>query len=120
MDADTTELIHLAFDRAPASLANVAIQRAREQALGDGSLATSYELLLPDGNVRAWLLNTQLPRLVDYLESRGSRLPRCGGVFLSVFVGDTLHFIHARDALALFSRWSGLSFDVMRERYGPR
>jgi hypothetical protein len=61
-----------------------------------------------------------MPRLVDYLESQGSRLPQCAGVFLPVFCGDTLHFIHARDALALLSQWSGLSFDELRTRYGPR
>lgn len=120
MDADTTELLSLAFERAPANMANIAIQRARDSVGGESSLAVSYELLMPDGNVRPWLLDTVLPRLVDYLESRGSGLPRCPGVFLSVFSGDTLHFIHARDAVALLSQWSGLSFDELRTRYGPR
>lgn len=120
MDADTDDLLRLAFDRAPANLANQAIHHVREQVGGDSSYATSYELLLPDGNVRAWILDYLLPRLVDYLESRGAKLPHCGGVFLSVFSGDTLHFIHARDAVALFSQWSGLSFDELSQRYGPR
>ena len=120
MDADTNDLLRLAFDRAPANLANPAIHHIRDQVGGESSLATSYEFLLPDGNVRAWLLDYLLPRLVDYLESRGSKLPHCGGVFLSVFSGDTLYFLHARDAVALFSQWSGLSFDELRQRYGPR
>lgn len=120
MDTDAAELLRLSFDQAPAALANSAIHRVRDVVGGEASLAISYELLMPDGNVRPWLLNTVLPRLVDYLESRGARLPRCPGVFLSVFNGDTLHFIHARDAMALLSQWSGLSFDELRTRYGPR
>ncbi|WP_434390332.1 STAUR_1299 family protein [Melittangium boletus] len=119
MDTDTDELLRLAFAQSPANLANSAITRMRAEVGGDG-LATSYEVLLPDGNVRAWLLDTLLPRLVDYLESMGAKLPRCGGVFLSVFHGDTLHFLHARDVIALLSRWSGLSTDELKRRYGPR
>ncbi|ATB33147.1 STAUR_1299 family protein [Melittangium boletus] len=120
MDADTDELLRLAFAQAPANLANVAITRMRAEVGGESSRGISYELLLPDGNVRTWLLDTVLPRLVDYLESIGAKLPRCGGVFLSVFSGDTLHFIHARDVIALLSGWSGLSSDELKRRYGPR
>ena len=120
MDAAADELLRLAFDRAPALEANQAIARIRDQEGDELSGATSYELVLPADNVRDWLLHQTLPRLVDYLESSGAKLPHCGGVFLSVFSGDTLHFIHARDVVALFSQWSGLSFDELRQRYGPR
>jgi hypothetical protein len=111
-DADT--FLRLAFAQAPAVEANAAIARTREE---QGDLK-SYEVLLPAENVRAFLLERTLPRLVDYLESVGARLPGCGGVF-SVFSGDTLHFIHARDALRLLSEWSGLSLDELKRRYGP-
>lgn len=120
MDAAADELLRLAFDRAPAAEANAAISRIRT-GQGDGlSWATSYELVLPAQDVRAYLLDYTLPRLVNYLESSGAKLPRCGGVFLSVFAGDTLHFIHARDVMELLSRWSGLSLDELKQRYGPR
>ena len=117
MDAATDELLRLAFDRAPAREANTAIARVREQT-DEG--ATSYELVLPPGDVRTWLLQTLLPRLVDYLESSGAKLPHCGGVFLSVFSGDTLYFLHARDVVELLSRWSGLSLPELKQRYGPK
>ncbi len=120
MDAAAAELLHLAFDHAPAAEANEAISRIRTQQGDELSWATSYELVLPAENVRAWLLDYTLPRLVDYLESSGAKLPHCGGVFLSVFSGDTLHFLHARDVVELLSRWSGLSMAELKTRYGPR
>ena len=99
MDAAADELLRLAFDRAPAQEANQAITRIRTEQGDELSFATSYELVLPAANVRAFLLEHTLPRLVDYLESSGAKLPHCGGVFLSVFSGDTLHFLRARDVV---------------------
>ena len=120
MDAATDELLRLAFDRAPAAEANQAIARIRAGTDAEDAGATSYELVLPGGDVRAWLLDKALPRLVDYLESSGAKLPHCGGVFLSVFAGDTLYFLQARDVVALLSRWSGLSIPELKQRHGPR
>jgi hypothetical protein len=120
MDAAADELLRLAFDRAPAVEANDAISRIRTQQGDEFSPATSYELVLPAENVRAHLLDNTLPRLVNYLESSGAKLPGCGGVFLSVFSGDTLHFLHAREVVGLLARWSGLSMDELRQRYGPK
>jgi hypothetical protein len=120
MDAAADELLRLAFDRAPAMEANQAIERIRIEQGDELSGATSYELVLPAENVRAYLLDYILPRLVDYLESSGAKLPHCGGVFLSVFSGDTLHFLHAREAVELLSRWSGLSMAELKTRYGPK
>lgn len=113
-DAET--FLGLAFAQAPASEANAAISRTREEQ-GD---SRSYEFVLPTGDVRAFLLERTLPKLVDYLESVGAKLPGCGGVFLSVFAGDTLHFIHARDAMQLLAGWSGASLEELKRRYGPR
>jgi hypothetical protein len=113
--SDTDTFLHLAFAQAPAAEANSAIARTREE---QGDLK-SYEILLPAEDVRAFLLERMLPKLVDYLESVGAKLPGCGGVFLSVFSGDMLHFIHARDAVRLLSEWSGLSFEELKRRYGP-
>ena len=113
---DAELFLGLAFAQAPATEANQAIARTREE---QGDLR-SYELILPADQVRAFLLERTLPKLVDYLESVGAKLPGCGGVFLSVFAGDTLHFIHARDAMRLLSEWSGLSLEELKHRYGPR
>lgn len=113
---DVDPFLRLAFAQAPAAEANAAIAHTREE---QGDLK-SYELVLPAENARAFLLERTLPKLVDYLESVGAKLPGCRGVFLSVFAGDTLHFIHARDALQLLSEWSGLSLEELKRRYGPR
>jgi hypothetical protein len=113
-DAET--FLGLAFAQAPAAEANQAIARTREE---QGDLR-SYELVLPADHVRTFLLERTLPKLVDYLESVGAKLPGCGGVFLSVFAGDTLHFIHARDAMQHLSEWSGLSLEELKRRYGPK
>ncbi len=120
-DTDATDsLLRLAFDHAPALEANQAMERIRAQEAGEFAPATNYEFVLPQGDVRTWLLESMLPRLVDYLESTGARLPGCGRVFLSVFSGDTLHFIRAKDAVALLSEWSGLSMEELKRRYGPK
>lgn len=120
MDAATDELLRLAFDQAPALEANTAIERIRTQEGDELSHATSYELVLPADGVRSFLLDNTLPRLVNYLESSGAKLPGCGGVFLSVFSGQTLHFIRARDVMVLLSQWSGLSMAELKTRYGPK
>lgn len=115
--SDTETFLGLAFSKAPAAEANSAIARVREAQDGEFAEATSYEFMLPDGNLRPFLLERLLPRLVDYLESKGAKLPGCGRVFLSVFSGDTLYFIHARDAVRQLSEWSGLSIEELRRRY---
>ena len=119
MDA-ADELLRLAFEQAPAAEANQAISRMRDQEGDELSGASSYEFVLPDRDVRAWLLEYLLPRLVNHLESSGAKLPHCGGVFLSVFSGDTLHFIRAREVVELLSQWSGLSMAELQQRYGPK
>jgi hypothetical protein len=110
---DAEPFLRLAFAEAPAAEANTAIARTREE---QGYLK-SYELVLPAEGIRAFLLERALPKLVDYLQSVGARLPGCEGVFLSVFSGDMLHFIHAGDAMQLLSEWSGLSLDELKQRY---
>ncbi len=107
---DTEAFLGLAFDRAPAIEANAAIARTRTEQ-GD---QVSYEFVLPADNLRAFLLERTLPKLVNYLEAKGARLPGCSGVFLSVFSGDTLYFIHAHDAVRLLSEWSGLSMEELK------
>jgi hypothetical protein len=120
MEAAAEALLRLAFSQAPAAEATEAIARTRTE-LGDGlSGATSYELVLPAEGVRRYLLERTLPRLVDYLESTGAKLPHCGGVFLSVFAGDTLYFLHARDVVALLAEWSGMATEELKQRYGPK
>ncbi len=112
---DTELFLRLAFDRAPAVEANSAIARIR-----DAREERSYEIILPEKEVTTFLLRSMLPKLVEHLESVGAKLPGCGGVFLSVFSGDTLYFMSARDAVHLLAEWSGLTLEQLKYRYRPR
>jgi len=110
-------LLARAFHRARAAAANAEIARARELE-GGGASATSYELVLPGEGAAEHLATRVLPRLVYFLECRGAKLPGCAGVVVSIFAGDELYFIRARDVIDELSRLSGLSPEQMVERYG--
>jgi len=116
MNASLQPLLDQAFHRAAANQANAAIAEAREHAGGQEPF--SYEVLVKGDSSLGELAGQVLPRLVYHLESRGAHLPGCEGVFLSLFVGDSLHFIHARDAMPLFAQAVNLSFEQLSERYG--
>lgn len=118
MDARVNELLRSAFRTAPGREANEAIERVRsEQGSGEegGDEPRSYELVLT-----GWepFEKEQLPKLVYHLESIGSHLPGCSGVFIAAFTGDELRFLHARDLLAEAGRMLGLSPEQLVERYG--
>ena len=64
-----------------------------EQGLG-GQDAVSYELVAEPQWALADLAERVLPKLVYFLDCRGARLPLGpGGIFVSLFVGDSLHFV---------------------------
>lgn len=109
-------LLELAFHRADARTANDAIAAARSMAGVDDPF--SYEVLVDPKDTLAALANRILPRLVYHLESRGAHLPECRGVFFSMFVGEELHFIHAREAMPLLAQAVNLSFKQLSQRYG--
>lgn len=109
-------LLDRAFHRAPAREANAAIEAARD--LSALEKPHSYELVVdPEGSL-ASLAEKVLPRLVYHLESRGSHLPACENVVLSLFVGETLHFVHAREAVPLLAEALGLSQEELSGRFG--
>src|SRR5437870_5571478 len=118
MEEAVTALLARAFHRARAAQANTEMARMREQEGGAGGLATSYEVVLPPERAAQHLTAQVLPRLVYFLECRGSRLPSCAGVFVSIFAGDQLYFVRAGDMVEELSRLSGLSLEQMVERYG--
>lgn len=110
------QLFDAAFDKAPASEANVAIFRVRDEMTERlGAQAWSYEVLLPAQGGADYLVQHTLPRLIYFLNSRGSAIG--GEIFLSLFAGDDLHFIAVPDALPILSDWSGLSLEEMNRRW---
>lgn len=115
MESALEALLARAFGRTCAAEANVEIDRARGSIPG----SRSYELVLnPAENFRA-AADRIVPRLVYQLESTKARLPDCRGVFLSVFVGEDLYFIHARDAMAFFVEYLGTTATELARDFGP-
>ncbi len=116
MNPSLKPLFDRSFHRAAAKEANAAIQDARERAGAEEPF--SYELVVSSERTLAELAADVLPRLVYHLDSRGARAPDFEGLFLSLFVDEDLIFVHARDAMPLFSQAVGLSLEELAERYG--
>ncbi len=87
-----TQILALAFDEVPGEKANEAIAFARSERDPNGGDAVSYEVVMPPGAGVEWLSDTLLPRLVYFLDCRGSSLASTGGVFVSLFAGERLYF----------------------------
>jgi hypothetical protein len=117
MDDAVAAVLARSFHRVRAQEANEAMARMRVEHGVDGP-ATSYELILPPQGGAQHLVDRVLPRLVYFLECRGSRLPHCAGVFVSIFAGEELYFVHAADLVEELSRLSGLSLEEMVQKYG--
>jgi hypothetical protein len=111
------EVCALAFDRVNAAEANAAIAYTREQF--EGLPGTSYEIVLPQLNPDEYLAQRVLPKLVNFLCSRGARLPASGGVFVSLFTGDGLFFIDAGPFAVLVGKSRGLDAEELMRRYKP-
>jgi len=115
MESFLKPLLEHAFGRAAASDANRAIEDAREQ---EGERSRSFEIVVaPDAGI-AWLQEELLPRLVYHLESLGVRPPGYSGIFVSLFVGDEIHFVRTRDVMAFATAALSLSADEMYARWG--
>lgn len=115
MAMNVQNLLARAFARAPAHEANAGIQRAREEV---GENARSYEVVAAPDCGEEWLKTELLPRLVYHLESLGIRPPGYAGLFLSLFVGDELYFVHAQDAMAFAGAALSLTADEMYALWG--
>ena len=119
MAIDLNPLLQKAFYVEQVQNATEAIERAREEFVAATKTGgRSLEVVVPPEPDEAWAQERLLHPLVYYCESEGTPLPRCPGVFLSLFVGDRLHCVAAADILAWAEQRFGLSADEMRERYG--
>lgn len=116
MDASLQPLLERAFGVADAAMANAAIAEARDAAGTDRP--TSYEVLVRDGQSLADVAAAVVPRLVYHLESLGARPPRWGEVFLSLFVGERLHFVHAAEAMPVLLAALKLTAEEALARFG--
>jgi hypothetical protein len=118
VDPRLDSLLRRAIRRVSAAEANAAIAEMRvREGTGDRP-AASYEVVVPAQAAGDYLLSSLLPRLVYFLDSMGYKLPRCSGLFLSLFHGDHLFFVRAADAVDELSRLSGLSPEEMVKQFG--
>ncbi len=116
MDATLQPLLDRAFGVAPAVDANRAISEARESQPGEKP--ASYEVVVKEGQSLPALAAALLPKLVYHLESIGAHPPGCGDVFLSLFVGERLHFVRASEALPLLLEAAQLTAEQAVARFG--
>lgn len=80
--------------------------------------ARSYELVVPAAAGWDWFAQDALPKLVYHLESIGAHLPGCAGVVVSLFAGDRLCFVGARELVAYAARRLGVSPEELARRHG--
>ncbi len=114
MDDRIAALLKLSFRVADARDANAAIADVR----GDGK-RRSYEMVLAPDATFEQLAAEVVPRVVYHLECVRAHLPQCEGVFLSIFVGERLHFVEPALFLGLCGEYMGLSLEAMARRFGP-
>jgi hypothetical protein len=118
--ASVDALLKRAFARVKAADANLAIADMRLEEGSEDRPALSYEAVIPPSKPAEYLTGSLMPRLVYFLDSGGFKLPRCAGVFISLFYGDDLFFIRAADAVDELSRITGMSPAQMVQRFGSQ
>jgi hypothetical protein len=118
IEARLEALLNRAIRRVRATEANTAIAAMRAQEGTGNAPAISYEVVLPSSEPVNFLTDSLMPRLVYFLDCAGFKLPRCAGVFLSLFSGEDLFFIRAEDVVDELSKISGMSPAQMVEQFG--
>ncbi|MCA9673310.1 MAG: hypothetical protein KC503_47295 [Myxococcales bacterium] len=119
-EAHLTRLLEAAFDTGPAREANTLISETRGRVRSALGASFNYEvsLLEIDDASAAWshLERVVAPRLALYLKSKRMNVASCAPVFVSLFYGDTLHFVAATDFFAEIRDASGLDEQAFAER----
>jgi hypothetical protein len=105
-------LLQRAFRSGPARDANRLIDEVRSQLREETAspAVSNYEVVL-SGRPWSYLAQEVAPRLAHYLRAKKMSVAHCAPVFLSLFVDDSLHFLHAADLFAELKLREGLSDD---------
>ena len=85
-----------AFHQGPAAQANQLIDDVRRTTRDELGAAVNYEIVL-NGRAPDYLVREVAPRLAFFLRSKRYHVNRCGPVFLTMFLGDRVYFVHAED-----------------------
>jgi hypothetical protein len=120
MAIDLRPLLDKAFYKEqPVKNATLSIEKAADDfARRTNTDGVSFEVVAPTDADEAWVHRMLLRPLVYFCESEGRPIPRCAGVFLSLFVGDALYCISGADVIGWVNEQLGLSADELRSRYG--
>jgi hypothetical protein len=119
MAIDLIALLRKAFFIEEVHNGTEAIERAREKfSQATRTAGLSYEVVAPAISDESWVREGLLQPLVYYCESEGMPIPRCPGVFVSLFIGDRLYCITAAAVLKWAEQQLGTSVDELRASYG--
>lgn len=111
-------LLQKAFKTVSARDANTEIGAQREAHGMPGQDALSYEVVLEEAGGLEVAAEKVLPKLVYFLDCRGVPLHDARGVFMSVFVRESLYFVHATDFVAVVAPLTGFSLPELKAKYG--
>ena len=92
-----------------------ALDRYRELFKTEGE---AFELTAPQNIDAAWVRERLVGSLVYFCESKGTPLPKCGNVFVALWVGDKLHCIRAADIIAWAVQTLGMTVEEMDKHFG--
>lgn len=109
--------VALAVKSVSAAQANEQIARMREEFL-EGHSSLSYEWLWPSSECTTPLLEKAAQQLIYFLDCRGVKIPAVTTVFVSLFVGESLHFIPARAFLEQLSAELQMPLPEMVKKWG--
>ncbi|SRR6266542_1582609 len=99
--------------------ATEALQRAAEKYIATYKTGgVSFELVVPPGPEESWARERLLRPLVYYCESEGAPIPKCPGVFLSLFRGANLYCITVADVVEWAGAQLGVTAEQLSELYG--
>ena len=95
-EASFATIVAAAFKVGPAFQANELIAEARETIRAEQGWAVQVEVILT-GRSWEYLVTEAAPLLALYLRSKKLGVAKCAPAFVSVFLGDSLYFLRARD-----------------------
>jgi hypothetical protein len=108
MDRWIDEIAKRSFHRSPAERATPEIARVRSEHEAEIEGPSCYEVVLGPAE-SAHLPWDLLPRFAYHLRAKGLEPRRSPQVFVAVFVGDDLYFLHSRDFVDVLLEKEGLT-----------
>jgi hypothetical protein len=107
------------YQEQPVKNATISIEKAADDfARRTNTDGMSVEVVVPQDPDEPWIHRMLLRPLVYFCESEGRPIPRCSGVFLSLFRADALYCISGEEVIRWAGKTLGLDAGELRDRYG--